>query len=65
MSEALKERIAEDLGVAPIVRSEGWGSVSARDCGNVVRRAIEIAQHAMVQNQMMMRTEMFPRYPRP
>jgi len=26
------------------VANEGWGSVSARDCGNIVRKAIELAE---------------------
>jgi len=43
MSENLKQEIARDLGVYDIVKNEGWGSVSSRDCGNIVKRAIEIA----------------------
>ncbi len=43
MSDKLKQKIAEELGVADTVRNEGWGAVSSRNCGNVVRKAIEIA----------------------
>ncbi|MGE5455948.1 MAG: small, acid-soluble spore protein, alpha/beta type [Ignavibacteriales bacterium] len=43
MSENLKEKIASHLGVYDIVKNEGWGSVSSRDCGNMVKMAIEIA----------------------
>lgn len=43
MSEDLKLEIAKDLGVDQIVKSEGWGAVSSRDCGNIVAKAIEIA----------------------
>lgn len=43
MSHALKEEIAKELGVSDIVSREGWGAVSSRDCGNMVTKAIEIA----------------------
>ena len=44
MSEQLKEEIAKDLGVYDTVKSEGWGAVSAKDCGNMIKKAIEIAE---------------------
>lgn len=44
MNEELKYEIAKELGVDDKVEREGWGSVSSRDCGNMVRKAIEIAQ---------------------
>ena len=44
MSEALKQEIAKKLGVEDTVAREGWGGVSARNCGNVVREAIEMAE---------------------
>jgi small acid-soluble spore protein F (minor alpha/beta-type SASP) len=43
MSENLKEKIAQELGVYNTVKNEGWGSVSSRNCGNMVTKAIEIA----------------------
>ena len=43
MSEALKEEIAYELGVYNTVKNNGWGSVSSRDCGNMVKKAIEKA----------------------
>ncbi len=43
MSDDLKKEIAEELGVYSIVQNQGWGSVSSRDCGNLVKKAIEIA----------------------
>lgn len=48
MSDALKEELAEELGVADLVRKEGWGSVSSRDCGNLVKLAIERAERALM-----------------
>lgn len=44
MSEQLKYEIARDLGVDHIVSQHGWGEVSSRDCGNIVKRAIERAE---------------------
>ncbi|WP_010681370.1 small, acid-soluble spore protein, alpha/beta type [Acetivibrio cellulolyticus] len=44
MSESLKAEIAKELGVSNIVENEGWGSVSSRDCGNIVKKAIEMAE---------------------
>lgn len=43
MSEQLKQEITNELGVYNIVKEEGWGSVSSRNCGNMVKKAIEIA----------------------
>lgn len=50
MSENLKEEIAKELGVYDVVKNEGWGNVSSKDCGNMVRKAIEIAERS-VNNQ--------------
>ncbi|HHV30672.1 alpha/beta-type small acid-soluble spore protein [Acetivibrio mesophilus] len=44
MSEELKTEIAKELGVYNTVSNEGWGSVSSRDCGNIVKKAIEMAE---------------------
>ncbi len=44
MSEQLKYEIARELGVADTVEAEGWGAVSSRNCGNIVRKAIEMAE---------------------
>lgn len=49
MSEQLKFEIAKELGVDDKVRKEGWGSVSSRDCGNIVKKAIEIAERTVSQ----------------
>lgn len=47
MSEALKYEIAAELGVLDLVRHEGWGSVTSRQCGNLVKRAIERAEQTL------------------
>jgi len=44
MSENLKEEIAKELGVYEQVKQDGgWGNVSSKTCGNIVSKAIEIA----------------------
>ena len=44
MSDKLKEEIAKELGVYDEVKKEGgWGNVSSKTCGNIARKAIEIA----------------------
>ncbi len=49
MSNRLKMELAEELGVANVVRAEGgFGSVSSRDCGNLVRLAIQRAENSMM-----------------
>lgn len=47
MSEGLKQAIAQEMGVEQQVRREGWGSVSSRDCGRMVQKAIEIAERSV------------------
>lgn len=44
MSENLKAEIAKELGVYDTVKTDGWGSVSSRNCGNIVKKAIEMAE---------------------
>jgi len=44
MSDALKHEIAKRLGVEETVAREGWGGVSAKNCGNIVREAIAMAE---------------------
>ena len=44
MSENLKEEIAKELGVYEQVKKDGgWGNVFSKTCGNIVSKAIEIA----------------------
>jgi small acid-soluble spore protein F (minor alpha/beta-type SASP) len=44
MSYQLKEQIAQELGFAGTLQQEGFGGVSSRDCGNMVKMAIELAE---------------------
>ena len=52
ISENLREEIAKELGVYDTVKQDGgsWANVSAKDCGNIVKKAIEIANRS-VENQ--------------
>jgi small acid-soluble spore protein F (minor alpha/beta-type SASP) len=47
MSDNLKAEIAKELGVYETVRNGGWGEVSSRDCGNIVKKAIELAERSI------------------
>lgn len=47
MSEAFKYELAKELGFYDTVQREGWGGIRARDAGNMVKRAIEIAEQAL------------------
>ena len=49
ISENLREEIARELGVYEQVKKDGgsWGNVSSKDCGNIVSKAIEIANRAV------------------
>ena len=48
MSENLKAEIARELGVYDLVKDKGgWGNVYSRACGNIVTKAIEIAERAV------------------
>ncbi len=48
MSENLKEEIAKELGVYEQVKKDGgWQNVSSKNCGNIVAKAIEIANRSV------------------
>nr|WP_197970053.1 small, acid-soluble spore protein, alpha/beta type [Mesobacillus harenae] len=52
MSEGFKEELAKELGFYDVVQQEGWGGIRARDAGNMVKRAIELAEQQLaVQNK--------------
>ncbi|UII56003.1 alpha/beta-type small acid-soluble spore protein [Cytobacillus spongiae] len=47
MSDGFKEELAKELGFYDVVQKEGWGGIRARDAGNMVKRAIEMAQQQL------------------
>jgi small acid-soluble spore protein F (minor alpha/beta-type SASP) len=46
MSENLKVELAKDLGFYNKVQQEGWGGITTKDAGNMVKRAIQMAEQA-------------------
>lgn len=46
MSEQFKYELARDLGFANTVENEGWGGITTKDAGNMVKRAIQMAEQA-------------------
>ncbi|GMA50544.1 protein SspF [Alicyclobacillus contaminans] len=51
MSEEFKYELAKELGFYDTVQREGWGGITTRDAGNMVKRAIEIAEQALAEQQ--------------
>jgi small acid-soluble spore protein F (minor alpha/beta-type SASP) len=47
MSSQFKEELAKDLGFYDVVQKEGWGGIRAKDAGNMVKRAVELAQQQL------------------
>ncbi|PGS49502.1 small, acid-soluble spore protein, alpha/beta type [Bacillus sp. AFS041924] len=51
MSQGFKEELAKDLGFYDVVQKEGWGGIRAKDAGNMVKRAIELAELQLSNKQ--------------
>mgnify|MGYP001954400214 CR=1 FL=1 len=51
MSEGLKEELAKELGFYDVVQKEGWGGIRAKDAGNMVKRALELASLQLTKKQ--------------
>ena len=49
ISKNLREEIARELGVYDQVKQDGgsWANVSSKNCGNIVKKAIEIANRSV------------------
>ena len=49
ISKNLREEIAKELGVYDQVKQDGgsWANVSSKNCGNIVKKAIEIANRSV------------------
>jgi len=50
MSEQLKTELAKELGFYDTVKEEGWSGIRAKDAGNMVKRAIQIAEEAAARS---------------
>lgn len=49
MSENFKYELAKDLGFYDVVQREGWSGIRTKDAGNMVKRAIQIAQEHLAK----------------
>lgn len=49
MSEEFKQELAKDLGFYDVVKKEGWEGIRTKDAGNMVKRAIQIAEQHLVK----------------
>jgi small acid-soluble spore protein F (minor alpha/beta-type SASP) len=49
MSESFKYELAKDLGFYDVVKREGWGGITTRDAGNMVKRAVQLAEEYLKQ----------------
>ncbi|MCF8566292.1 small, acid-soluble spore protein, alpha/beta type [Alicyclobacillus tolerans] len=51
MSDALKVELAKELGFYDTLQRDGWGGITTRDAGNLVKRAIEIAERSLTEGK--------------
>lgn len=51
MSDRFKEELAKELGFYDVVQKEGWGGIRAKDAGNMVKRAVELAQQQLLDSR--------------
>jgi small acid-soluble spore protein F (minor alpha/beta-type SASP) len=51
MSDRLKVELAKELGFYDVVQTEGWGGIRAKDAGNMVKRAIELAEQQLANQK--------------
>ncbi|MDR6555157.1 small acid-soluble spore protein F (minor alpha/beta-type SASP) [Paenibacillus qinlingensis] len=49
MSESFKYELAKDLGFYDVVQREGWAGIRTKDAGNMVKRAIQIAEEHLAK----------------
>lgn len=52
MSDQLKTELAKELGFYDTVEKEGWGGIKAKDAGNMVKKAIELAERAASKSDL-------------
>ena len=59
ISDNLREEIAKELGVYEQVKQDGgWQNVSSQKCGNIVTKAIEIANKS-VEKQRKLKKQLY------
>ena len=53
MSQQFKDELAKELGFYDTVQAEGWGGITARQAGSMVKRAVEIAQQGLTNSDKL------------
>jgi small acid-soluble spore protein F (minor alpha/beta-type SASP) len=53
ISEGLRTEISNELGVYDKVKNKGWGEVSSKDCGSIVKKALEISERKENTDKIM------------
>jgi small acid-soluble spore protein F (minor alpha/beta-type SASP) len=51
MSDRLKLELADELGFGDKVRTEGWGEITTREAGSLVRAAIARAEEELAKGE--------------
>lgn len=51
MSDRLKLELADELGFGETVRTKGWGEVTTREAGSLVRAAIVRAEQELANGE--------------
>ncbi|MBM6616206.1 small, acid-soluble spore protein, alpha/beta type [Bacillus suaedaesalsae] len=49
LSEQAKYELAKELGFYNKVEQGGWGNITSKQAGNMVKRAVEIAQNELAK----------------
>ncbi|WP_058305642.1 small, acid-soluble spore protein, alpha/beta type [Gracilibacillus massiliensis] len=52
MSSRFKEELAKELGFYDKVQQDGWGGITARDAGNMVKRAVQMAEENLKKDKV-------------
>ncbi|WP_208587340.1 small, acid-soluble spore protein, alpha/beta type [Gracilibacillus suaedae] len=52
MSDRFKEELAKELGFYDTVQKDGWGGITARDAGNMVKRAVQMAEESLKKGKV-------------
>ncbi|UOQ49529.1 alpha/beta-type small acid-soluble spore protein [Gracilibacillus caseinilyticus] len=52
MSDHFKEELAKELGFYDTVQRDGWGGITARDAGNMVKRAVQMAEESVQKDKV-------------
>jgi small acid-soluble spore protein F (minor alpha/beta-type SASP) len=50
LTKSEEVEIAKELGVYDTVKEKGWGEVSSKDCGNIVKKALERSERNEMNN---------------